>query len=1117
MSTRKTLKDFFQSKGSVQNSISINPDDLNNNGSIESGDDLGKDYESGEDLLDLENNATGLLGDYVSFLMSSYDHTNGTFNSKVSNFYRPGPKNSKAPNANRGNRAHSPLGSDGLNKVFASENTTLGRTLSKYSNSGYISNLDNIVKKEGDPLNNEILSFDTSQSTNKGDTFVNQQINQNAVGDIVDTFQGYNRYYPSKNSGDGLAYAEKGATTSQTSNEKDIEMYNELGSSNKINEKVRIENLFKLVPDLLQTYTGIKKSDILNKNLVEIEEIFKNNNEYEVSSQDLKSNIQKSMPDSLKDDGYQTYKNDVIQDERSGKVLSGDYSDLSNENEEYIIYLGSVRLKIITELISAYFESNNIQTDKKKSGYISKIRGASRIPGILNTTYKLSNCIDEGLFILFGTKYSTESQFEDIIYNKNIKESKHFWTAMFKQVIKDSNRLVNTLDNSNSQSFLKMFSKSRIAQFINMVARVGDISLYKTNGEGISNSFNIESPNVLDVDKYEDNLSTIISKNKTKEGKTSWNQGSTPSMYLMPGNVNAAAMSLGTGVTGTNPLRASLNGRLSKETYITPAEGDFSKIPIAMVQEIENKLEASYVPFYFHDLRTNEIISFHAFLNQLSDSFSPGYNPVTGYGRMDPVQVYRSTSRTINVGFTIAATSKKDFNEMWWKINKLLTLLYPQWSKGTRVFDEASGNHFIQPFSQIIEASPMIRLRVGDVIKSNYSELSLARKFGIGNHDTIITGRPGPGSSFGIKSGGLQLVKQAATKAIDLALHSAIMLALGAPFANYQLGEDIVESLIRSSGIPGANSVATLAFDTVLGEEASIRARNSFGGINFQSETGKKIYNKFLDPNVYGYDVGPTINDKVILAATLPDFPYYSLEEERYFHIHSSLTGIIKNTFVDQEGIKYFEITVNDIDSPSDVLNKVILARFEDFILSPDSLFLSNLEIFSSGISDFLSEGEEVISTTLSKIGFENVDIDVFRSILSSAVFMSPYASALGSAVSAAFTKTAAPTGNPFVRAFNTTKGRGLPGFISSFSIDLMSEDSTWELDYNARAPKLVKVTFGFSPVHDITPGIDHSGFNTAPIYNVGDIMKDAAGDVWSSKDVKGSRSFKNRGSVNDK
>ena len=39
---------------------------------------------------------------------------------------------------------------------------------------------------------------------------------------------------------------------------------------------------------------------------------------------------------------------------------------------------------------------------------------------------------------------------------------------------------------------------------------------------------------------------------------------------------------------------------------------------------------------------------------------------------------------------------------------------------------------FIQPFSQIPTASPMIRLRVGDVIKSNYSKFGLARLFGLG-------------------------------------------------------------------------------------------------------------------------------------------------------------------------------------------------------------------------------------------------------------------------------------------------------------------------------------------------------------------------------------------------
>ena len=80
-----------------------------------------------------------------------------------------------------------------------------------------------------------------------------------------------------------------------------------------------------------------------------------------------------------------------------------------------------------------------------------------------------------------------------------------------------------------------------------------------------------------------------------------------------------------------------------------------------------------------------------------------------------------------------------------------------------------------------------------------------------------------------------------------------------------------------------------------------------------------------------------------------------------------------------------------------------------------------------------------------------------------------------------------------------------------------MPEDGSWELDYNSRAPKLVKITFGFAPVHDITPGIDHSGFNTAPIYNVGDIMKETSGDPWASKGSLGARSLKSQSFYLDK
>ena len=70
------------------------------------------------------------------------------------------------------------------------------------------------------------------------------------------------------------------------------------------------------------------------------------------------------------------------------------------------------------------------------------------------------------------------------------------------------------------------------------------------------------------------------------------------------------------------------------------------------------------------------------------------------------------------------------------------------------------------------------------------------------------------------------------------------------------------------------------------------------------------------------------------------------------------------------------------------------------------------------------------------------------------------------------------------VRYFESNRGKGLAGYIESMNFDWY-QGTTWELD-RAKAPKFCKVTVSFSPVHDITPGLDHMGYNRAPIYPVG-------------------------------
>ena len=156
-------------------------------------------------------------------------------------------------------------------------------------------------------------------------------------------------------------------------------------------------------------------------------------------------------------------------------------------------------------------------------------------------------------------------------------------------------------------------------------------------------------------------------------------------------------------------------------------DSNTKRISSKLVKEIENNLEAEYMPFYFHDLRTNEIISFHAFIESISDSFSPEYNSSSGFGRIDDVKSYVKTTRNINLTFVLAATSPSDHDLMWWQINKIVAMVYPQWSGGNK---NESGE-FTYPFTQVPTSSPLIRLRVGDVIKSNYSRTNLGRIHGV--------------------------------------------------------------------------------------------------------------------------------------------------------------------------------------------------------------------------------------------------------------------------------------------------------------------------------------------------------------------------------------------------
>lgn len=144
---------------------------------------------------------------------------------------------------------------------------------------------------------------------------------------------------------------------------------------------------------------------------------------------------------------------------------------------------------------------------------------------------------------------------------------------------------------------------------------------------------------------------------------------------------------------------------------------------------IEENLDTYYMPFYFHDLRTNEIMPLPCFVSDISDSYSPKWSESSGFGRADPVQIYGGTSRKIGFSFYMVATSKDDYDVLWYMINRLVAMVYPQWSAG-RTLTNSRGQTFSVPFSSVATASPIIRLRLGELFASNRAPENVRRLFG---------------------------------------------------------------------------------------------------------------------------------------------------------------------------------------------------------------------------------------------------------------------------------------------------------------------------------------------------------------------------------------------------
>ncbi len=651
------------------------------------------------------------------------------------------------------------------------------------------------------------------------------------------------------------------------------------------------------------------------------------------------------------------------------------------------------------------------QIDQGPGNLIAGIVGdRENILGLVSTKFDYYECVKKGLDTYFNPTNKdsrnivlTSPNFANTIL-RTITRDLVDLGFNFASLGKDTRNLQGTLEvesanNRDPQNVattvdatFRMITEirdNRIIKFINILAILGekvlegektesyvDLQINDSNNEATFGS----NVNLSSFHK-KNRLSSNVDKNA---GNLSWGSNTIKSMYIKPKEIGIASQLY------LNNLNVISN--LSERNYFK--ESDSNRLSNEYVESLESELDTSYMPFYFHDLRTNEIISFHAFLSSISDGYRADYETTEAYGRLGKIYKWKNTTRDdISLEFYIIATNPQDFDEMWLKINKLTMLAHPQYTEGrtveytpTTTNGEVTTTHrFVQPFSQIPASSPMIRMRLGDVFKTNFTKIDLARIFGAGNANQFQIGT----------------------------INQEAQTNIGTNADNNGNSYNIVKNIykyINNGFVQNDN--------------------NQINTQNLQLE----LLQEFMS-------FGTNINGKTIYVPTS--------------YVQNDKQDVPNNTNMLYKPAGTI-INASTIEASSEVPGAVKIGN-EYYVHNglASALFKPTQTYIQNTINQQISNNNNSIG--------EQSDYNLVSNFFN--------------------TNT-----NAIFKAFESTKGEGIAGFIQSIKYNF-EEGFIWNLEKGKKAPTVVKVSVDFAPIYDLNPGLDSNGFMIGALYNVGSIM----------------------------
>lgn len=119
-------------------------------------------------------------------------------------------------------------------------------------------------------------------------------------------------------------------------------------------------------------------------------------------------------------------------------------------------------------------------------------------------------------------------------------------------------------------------------------------------------------------------------------------------------------------------------------------------------------------------LNTNQAV-FKAFLTSFKDSYKVNWNPVETLNRMDAIQTYKNTQRTISISFEVPSWDLEDAKKHYLDLQRLIQMQYPVYEE---LSQQAEAFNFSVEDLQQNEAEPL-NFNAADLVPGDPLEIEI--------------------------------------------------------------------------------------------------------------------------------------------------------------------------------------------------------------------------------------------------------------------------------------------------------------------------------------------------------------------------------------------------------